>query len=201
MRKLRFLLLLLPFVFLGVAACDDSVNPAGPDQTAIAGHEAATAGPLSAARHGPKMVPYKADARFAPQSLVLTVCTLPPGYSGDPVALAQDNGGVGQHSHMGRTTSSITIAYCAVTATGVLGGGHFTHVAANGDSFSGLWDALFTPPTFEFVKNGKTQPLVFESGTGRFEGISGYAQGSGTINPVTGFGTFSVRGVISSVGS
>lgn len=102
---------------------------------------------------------------------------------------------------MGETTSYISIEYCAVTATGVLGGGHFTHTAANGDAVSGAWDALFTPPTFAFVTSGKDHPIVFESGTGRFDGVSGHAYGTGTINPVTGLGTFSVRGMMSSVGS
>jgi len=206
MRNLAFLLFILPLVALGITACDGSGNPAGPNQTALAGDQAGTAGPLSAARKLVKgMVPYKADASFGPGTTDLTYC-FPEGSDIPVAALAAFSIGEGQHSHLGRATTVITDDYCTAildgsVLVGLLAGGPFTHTAANGDAVSGVWDALFTPPTFAFVANGKTQPIVFESGTGRFDGVSGYAYGTGTINPVTGVGTFSVRGMMSSVGS
>ena len=205
MRKLGFLFLLLPFVPLGVTACDQSENPASPNQTALAGDEAATAGPLSAARHGTKMVPYKTDASFWPGTTDLRLC-FPEGSTTPVAALSAYSVGEGRHTHLGWATSVITDDYCTAildgsTLVGLLAGGTFTHTGANGDSFSGLWDAFFTPPTFEFVANGKSHPLVATGGTGRFAGASGYFYGGGTIDPTTGAGTFSAQGVISSVGS
>jgi hypothetical protein len=205
MRKLAFILLLLPFVPLGVAGCDQSENPAGPNQTALAGDEAGTAGTLSAAWHGPKMVPYKADASFGPGTTSLTPC-IPDGSTTPVTALPAFSIGEGEHSHLGRATSVIVDDYCTAildgtTLVGLLAGGTFTHTAANGDAVTGLWDALFTPPTFEFITNGKAHPTVFTGGTGRFAGASGNAYGGGTIDAVTGLGTFSVQGIISSVGS
>ena len=199
MRKLGFLFLLLPFVPLGGTACDQSENPASPNQTALAGDEAATAGPLSAARHGTKMVPYKADASFWPGTTDVTPCY----FDGTQVAaLSASSVGEGRHTHLGWATSVITDDYCTAFLDGsLLAGGTFTHTGANGDSFSGLWDAFFTPPTFEFVANEKAHPLVATGGTGRFAGASGYFYGGGTIDPATGAGTFSAQGVISSVGS
>ena len=175
MRKLGFLLLLLPFVALAVTACDGTEELAGP-----------------------QMVPYEATASFSPTSAALTVCQLPEGYPGDPVALAAESAGVGQHSpYLGETVSVITIEGCTLTETGVLGWGTFTHTGSGGDAISGSWDALFTPPDFEFVANGKAHPIVFESGTGSLSGVSGWAEGTGTIDPATGAGTFSVQGEIS----
>lgn len=188
MPKLNSLLLGLLLLPLGLIGCDGRTNPLTPT-------------PTFARNDGPKAVAYRATASFVPGSPALTLCDLPPGYSGEPVALPSLLVATGEHTHMGRTTSEITIDYCAVTATGVLGGGDFAHTGGNGDSFQGRWDALFTPPTFAFVENGKGYPIVAEEGTGRFEGISGQAYGTGTIDPLTGAGTFSVRGEITSPGS
>jgi hypothetical protein len=208
MRKLTFLLLLLPFVALGITACDGSENPAGPaapDQASLAGTGAGGAGPISAAGHGRELVPYRAEASFWPGTANMTPC-FPDGSTTPVAALPAFSVGEGEHSHLGRATSVITDDYCTAildgpTLVGLLAGGTFTHTAANGDAISGVWDALFTPPSFEFVANGKNHPIVVTDGTGRFAGASGYAYGSGTIDPNTGQGSFSVQGVLTSVGS
>lgn len=156
---------------------------------------------LAADVQDPMMVPYRAEAAFAPGSPELTVCDLPAGYSGDPVALPTLAVGEGQQTYLGRATTAITTEYCALTPAGVLAGGHVINTAADGASLNGVWDALITPPTFVFVENGKAAPIVVDGGTGRFEGASGYSSGTGTVDLATGAGTFSVRGWISTVGS
>lgn len=199
MRHPGLVLLLAPF--LGLAACGDAPVPTDPGRASV---EALTTGAIVAATDIPsatRLVPYRAEASFGPASPALTFCTEPPGYAGPPVALGAVNVGTGTHAHLGRATSTIMIDWCALTASGVLGGGTFEHVGANGDAISGLWDALFTPPTFTFVHNGKDSPIVVTGGSGRFEGASGHVSGTGTIDPATGLGTFSVKGGISSVGS
>lgn len=195
MRTVTKLLCCSALILPGVFACDGSSDPFGPRVDPEV--HAPAVDRASVHVEGDGMVPYRASASFAPGSANLTACAS----AGPPMALPALLIGDGPHSHMGRATSEITIESCQVTSAGVLGSGHYTHTARNGDSFGGSWDALFTPPTYTFVANGKDFPILAESGTGRFEGISGHAWGTGTIDPVTGHGTFSVRGMISSVGS
>lgn len=193
MRKLTTPILVAAVTTSAAVGCDGSFDLLQPEASAPA---------VSAtASDGARLVPYRAEASFEPGSASLTVCDLPPGYAGDPVALPSLLLATGQHSHLGRTTSRITIENCELTSAGVLGGGAFVHTSARGDGFSGSWDALFTPPVFAFVSNGKPHPIVAESGTGRFEGLDGHWYGRGTIDLATGTGTFFVRGMISPVGS
>lgn len=179
-----------------VLGCSDLNDTAGPDAALSATRPALV--PQSQAS---AMVPYRADAAFAPGSPQLTVCDLPAGYSGDPVALPTLAVGEGQQTYLGRATTAITTEYCSLTAQGVLAGGHVSNTAPNGESLNGVWDALITPPTFVFVDNGKAAPIVVDGGTGRFEGVSGYSSGAGTVDLTTGAGTFSVQGWITTVGS
>jgi hypothetical protein len=204
MRKLTLYLLILPLVALGVFACDGSVNPAGPGEAdealpaGAAGGGDGSAAPMSARR---QMVPFKDDAWFAPiPSAGFTSCTVPSGF--EPIAFPAANAGVGQSSHMGRTEIYISLDYCVLTPTGILGGGEFIDTAANGDQVWGVWDARFTSPTtFEFVAVGKSHPLVITGGSGRFAGVTGYAYGTGGSDPSTGLGTYFVYGAMRSVGS
>jgi hypothetical protein len=149
----------------------------------------------------PGMAPYRADIPFAPASPAMTACSTPPGYDGPPVALPALQAGWGHHSHLGLAYSEITIDACQLTPDGLIGGGHFTHTAKNGDGISGRWDALFTPPTWRFVENGKPYPAMIDAGTGRFAGATGYGFGGGTIDLATGKGTAEVNGWLSSVGA
>lgn len=149
----------------------------------------------------PDMVPYRADIPFSPASSAMTLCTTPPGYVGPPVALPALQVGWGHHTHLGLAYSEMTIDACQLTPDGIVGGGHFTHTAQNGDGISGRWDALFTPPTWRFVQNGKPYPAMVDGGTGRFAGATGYAFGTGMIDPATGAGTAAVQGWLSSIGA
>lgn len=195
MRRLPILFLCVALIPLAVLACDGRQGPMAPDSAPIV--DAARVAATNGLGYGRDMVPYAARASFAPGSTDLTLCAPATASMALPSLLI----GVGPHTHLGMATSEITIEYCEVTSNGLLGGGRFTHTARNGDSITGVWDALFTPPTSEFVAAGKPWPILADGGTGRFEGVTGYAGGSGTIDPTTGEGTFSVRGVISSVGS
>lgn len=193
MRKLAIFHLAFFTLPLGLLGCDGLESPVNPNPAPSADAAALSTG----LGNGPKMVPYAAKAAFVPGSSAMTVCT--PAAAG--VALPAMLVAKGKQTHLGRTSSRITIEECSVTGGGVLGGGQFTHTSASGDGFSGRWDALFTPPTFVFVDNGKDHPLVADEGTGRFQGISGYAGGTGTIDLGTGEGTFEAQGKISSPGS
>ena len=205
MRKLTFLLLVLPFVALGIAACDSTQNlvgPAGAEQAFPESGTDGSAGRMSADRQlDHQMVHFASVASFAPMTQNLIFCDLPPDYSGDPVAFPVDSAGSGESSFMGEIEIYIVFDYCQVTPVGVLGGGRFVDTDNNGDTVSGIWDAIFMPPVFVFIRNGKAQPLIIEDGTGSYAGTTGFARGGGTIDPETGSGSYVVRGMVNLAGS
>jgi hypothetical protein len=105
-------------------------------------------------------------------------------------------GGEGSATRLGNYT--VQLSFCA-RAGGILADGRGTFVAANGDllhfTFEGT--SAFAPPfTLSF-----TSYSVFTGGTGRFDGASGQAVVTGTLDVRTGEGSGAWDGTISSVGS
>jgi hypothetical protein len=104
--------------------------------------------------------------------------------------------GEGSATHLGSYT--VELSFCA-RAGGILDDGLGTFVAANGDllhfTFEGT--STFTPPfTLAF-----TSYSVFTGGTGRFDGASGEAVVTGSLDVRTVSGSGEWDGTISSVGS
>lgn len=104
--------------------------------------------------------------------------------------------GEGTASHLGRY--AVTLSFCSRPG-GILNDGRGTFVAANGDllqlTFQGT--SAFVPPfTLTF-----TSFAAFASGSGRFEGASGEAVVTGSLDVRTGAGDGRWEGRISSVGS
>lgn len=79
--------------------------------------------------------------------------------------------GVGQMSHLGRTTfqSEIDVLIGPQTATGT-----FTFTAANGDTLTGTTSGISLPPDPHGASEGDLTD-TFTGGTGRFSGASGSA--------------------------
>jgi hypothetical protein len=104
--------------------------------------------------------------------------------------------GTGTATHLGSYT--VDLSFCA-RAGGILDDGLGTFIAANGDrlhlTFEGT--SAFAPPfTLSFSSNA-----VFTGGIGRFDGASGQAVVTGTLDVRAGVGNGSWEGTISSVGS
>lgn len=104
--------------------------------------------------------------------------------------------GGGSATHLGSYT--VQLSFCA-RAGGILDGGLGTFVAANGDhlelSFEGM--SAFSPPfTLNF-----TSYAVFTGGTGRFDGATGDAVVTGSLDVRTSAGDGQWEGNLSSVGS
>jgi hypothetical protein len=104
--------------------------------------------------------------------------------------------GEGSATHLGSYT--VGLNFCA-RAGGTLEDGVGTFVAANGDllQFTFEGTSAFEPPfTLRF-----TSYAVFTGGTGRFDGASGEAEVTGSLDVRTGAGDGRWEGTISSVGS
>jgi len=104
--------------------------------------------------------------------------------------------GEGSATHLGSYT--VQLSFCA-RAGGILDDGLGTFVGANGDllrlTFEGT--SAFAPPfTLNF-----TSYAVFTGGTGRFDGATGDAVVTGSLDVRTGAGDGKWEGTISSVGS
>ena len=104
--------------------------------------------------------------------------------------------GEGSATHLGSYT--VGLSFCA-RAGGILGDGRGTFAAANGDllhfTFEGT--SAFVPPfTLNF-----TSYAAFTGGTGRFDGASGEAVVTGSLDVRTGAGDGRWEGTISSIGS
>jgi hypothetical protein len=104
--------------------------------------------------------------------------------------------GDGTATHLGSYT--VGLSFCA-RAGGILTDGRGTFVAANGDLLHFTFDgtSAFTPPfTLDF-----TSYAEFTSGTGRFDGATGQAVVTGSLDVRTGGGQGRWDGTISSLGS
>jgi hypothetical protein len=104
--------------------------------------------------------------------------------------------GEGTATHLG--SYSVGLSFCA-RAGGILTDGRGTFVAANGDpldfTFNGT--SAFAPPfTLNF-----TSYADFTGGSGRFDGATGQAVVTGSLDVRTGGGDGRWEGTISSVGS
>lgn len=104
--------------------------------------------------------------------------------------------GEGTATHLGRYT--VALSFCS-RAGGVLTDGRGTFVAANGDLLDLTFDgtSAFAPPfTLTF-----TSYADFTGGSGRFDGATGQAVVTGSLDVRTGGGDGQWEGTISSVGS
>jgi len=104
--------------------------------------------------------------------------------------------GEGTATHLGRYTAALS--FCS-SPSGALYNGRGAFEAANGDLLHFIFHgtaAFVAPNSLPF-----TSYATFDGGTGRFEGASGEAVVTGTVNTTTGAGDGSWDGVISSVGS
>jgi hypothetical protein len=104
--------------------------------------------------------------------------------------------GDGSATHLGSYT--VQLSFCARPG-GILDDGLGTFVAANGDllhlTFEGT--SAFAPPfTLNF-----TSYALFTGGTGRFDGASGQAMVTGSLDVRTGAGDGAWEGMLSSIGS
>jgi hypothetical protein len=101
----------------------------------------------------------------------------------------------GTGSHFGKLASVILGTGCAVNlATGVVSmAGTAVHTAANGDRLFATW-------TGTMLAGSLTLDINFSGGTGRFQGVTGSGLGSGTMNPATGSGEWTINGRITPPG-
>ena len=193
MRKLALLFLLVPFITVWVYGCDTAENPIGLNEQSLATDQAAAAGPMSASRESPKMVPLKARLSFEDDPQAGFVPCFVTG-NPEPVTFFPARVvGEGQWTHLGKTTSDIRILVCNVAAGGLVASGTATHTGANGDAIEVDWEGLFNQQANTILFD----PIVITGGTGRFEGASGWASGGGSFVP----SVFWIEGMISSVGS
>ena len=104
--------------------------------------------------------------------------------------------GAGDATRLG--SYSVELSFCS-RAGGILDDGRGTFVAANGDrlNFTFHGTSAFAPPfTLTF-----TSYADFTGGTGRFDGASGQAIVTGSLDVRTGAGDGQWEGTVSSVGS
>lgn len=104
--------------------------------------------------------------------------------------------GEGSATRLGSYT--VELSFCA-RAGGILDDGLGTFVAADGDQLHFTFDgkSAFAPPfSLSFISYS-----VFTGGTGRFDGATGRAVATGSLDVRTGSGSGGWEGTISSVGS
>jgi hypothetical protein len=194
---MKYLTLGFAVLLLALAGCSDG-NPVGVDATTL---DAQTL--TVAAKNEVKMVPLKGTWDFMPNPDAAPVPCVDP--LGNPVPFAFPTGAMtamGNVTHLGKTTSVITLDACTVYPDGSLQGpGTFTHTGANGDAIYGTYVGVIYPDgTLSFDPDVADPPIVIMGGTGRFDGATGWAVGGGMVDIGTG-GTFWIEGMISSVGS
>lgn len=106
---------------------------------------------------------------------------------------------VGDVSVLGETNSVVTLDACTIYPEGYLQGpGTFTHTGSNGDAIFGTYVGLiYLDGTISFDPDVADPPIVVTGGSGRFVDADGWAIGGGTIDLVTGVGSFWIEGMIS----
>lgn len=121
---------------------------------------------------------------------------------GNPVQFAFPSNtitAVGEVSVLGTTNSVVTLDACTIYPEGYLQGpGTFTHTGSNGDAIVGTYvGVIYLDGTISFDPDVADPPIVVTGGSGRFVGATGWATGGGTIDLVTGTGSFWIDGMIS----
>ena len=138
-------------------------------------------------------VPIKGSlSTFLPANVTMVSCGVPG------VSVPGNVEATGTMSHLGLVDDVIHTASCSINASGMLVmSGTADVIAANGDRLHNpSWTLVLDPATgaFHFTQ------LVLTGGTGRFANASGFFAGGGVFLP-DGSGTFTVEGMISTVGS
>jgi hypothetical protein len=178
-------------LLLALAGCSEG-NLAGMEETSL--DESALS---SAGKSEVRMVPVKGTWYYVVDPDGTPVPCYIPG-NPTPVTTIRSNRllATGYVSHLGKTTSVVTVEACVVTAGGyLLATGTTTDMGANGDGTCATWVGHFYP-------DGRIDfpTILFTGGTGRFEGVEGWASGAGSQTPEGG--TYWIdEGMISSVGS
>ena len=107
--------------------------------------------------------------------------------------------GSGQMSHFGKTEVVATWQTCTLNAQGQLvQTGIFSVAGANGDAIEGTFTQIFTrfPDNTFFILD----PMTITGGTGRFAGVTGSMEGSGTFDPAIAGGELELRGTMTPPG-
>lgn len=177
-KKLGVTALLLTLGSL--AACESTTAPEAAPDAVLA---ASMAG-------GAVMVPITIREAYAPApDATMTPCE--PAAAG--AALPSVLLAWGQGTHLGRMTSVLSGGICTVDiGTGLISfTGNAVHTAANGDRLFAEFAGTISPGTLTLSN------ITFTGGTGRFENVTGYGSGGGTLETATGAGWFEVNGMIS----
>lgn len=179
---------------LVVAGCDTGTLVDPGNQAAEVAGKAAT------------MVPVKGSATFAADMTVV-----PPVLDcGSGQVFFRRFTGEGVFSHLGLMTIVIESSECWLDfGDGTLNvKGSWAQRAANGDMLYGTWggkmyeaDPAGGPNPWVFYAHDSDHPLEYTGGTGRFLGVTGFAEGGGTFDATSLSGSYRLEGVISSVGS
>lgn len=133
--------------------------------------------------------PMKLDFTFEPDLSQGTCDVVVPGF-GVVAQLPAVSHGTGQASHMGRSSTTITHEWCRLDpARGIVGGGSFETIGANGAAVTGIWDG--------YVDEDGSIALTgwINDGTGRFTASWGELAIRGFSDPAEG-GWFEADGRI-----
>ena len=184
-----------------VAACSDGA-PLGPGTVLSSVGEAppVAAGPQSAHGEAPAELPFRLDGEATLLGQTLAPGSVPPmfemstfsGRCSVPAHFIVEFAVEAEASHLGSITA--VAEHCTVidfqAGTGTEIDGVMVFTAANGDE---LWSSYegTTAPGQGFVETHE-----FTGGTGRFDGASGGATGTGACNQQTGTCVLEIEGVI-----
>lgn len=197
---MKYAYLTLSMVLFALLGCSDG-NPVGLTDSSAPPPEMAMANMNHEApkQRGPKMVPIKGrwTAQAAPDA-VPVVC-LGPNEQPTDVSLPSTIIAQGQVTHLGRTHTVISGDWCEVDfiERTVTASGTAVHTGANGDAIVARYRNVTSLDDGTF----RSENIAFVDGTGRFEGVEGSASSQGVFDFSTATGSFSIEGMITSVGS
>jgi len=183
-------------ILLVLAGCSDSTVVA--DEASKSSIESPS--PVASKRaKSPKMVPFKGRWDAQPDPEAQLIPCLSPGGDTTEVALPSAFIAQGQVTHLGRTNTVISGDRCwydadegTITAEGTA-----VHTGANGDALIAEYRNVTSVVDGTFG----SESIRFVDGTGRFEGASGYASSQGTIDLTSFTASFTIEGMVSTVGS
>jgi hypothetical protein len=184
-------------VLVVLAGCTDN-NLTAVDHASETALESSTAAKSKGDKPN-RMVPFKGRwvAQADPEAGLIP-CSDSNGHPTE-VALPSTFIAQGQVTHLGRTHTIISGGECWFDADEgtITAAGTAVHTGANGDAIfaeyqntTSIADGTFGSDNIEFV-----------GGTGRFEGVTGYARSQGTINLTNFTASFSIQGMITPVGA